>query len=67
MSPALTTDEVIGQAFVFFLGGYETTAGTLQFIGYVLATQSGVQDKLAKEISLVLGEVRFQPIFNSCL
>ncbi|XP_046366839.2 cytochrome P450 3A29-like [Haliotis rufescens] len=55
-SSTLTTDEVIGQAFVFFLGGYETTAGTLQFIGYVLATQSGVQDKLAKEIYLVLGE-----------
>ncbi|XP_048249054.1 cytochrome P450 3A29-like [Haliotis rufescens] len=52
----LTTDEIIGQAFVFFLDGYETTSGTLQYIGYVLATQTGVQDKLAEEISSVLGD-----------
>ncbi|XP_071110092.1 cytochrome P450 3A29-like [Haliotis cracherodii] len=52
----LTTDEVIGQAFVFFLAGYETTASTLQYIAYILATQPGVQDKLAEEISSVLGD-----------
>ncbi|XP_046555829.1 cytochrome P450 3A29-like [Haliotis rubra] len=52
----LTAEEMIGQAFIFILAGYETTASTLQYAAYILATQPGVQDKLAEEISSVLGD-----------
>ncbi|XP_067659545.1 cytochrome P450 3A29-like [Haliotis asinina] len=52
----LTMDEVIGQAFVFFLAGYETTASTLHFIGYILATKPDVQDRLVEEVASVLGD-----------
>ncbi|XP_046572926.1 cytochrome P450 3A19-like [Haliotis rubra] len=52
----LTMDEVIGQAFVFFLAGYETTASTLHFIGYILATHPDVQDRLVEEVASVLGD-----------
>ncbi|XP_071101635.1 cytochrome P450 3A24-like [Haliotis cracherodii] len=52
----MSTDEVIGQAFVFFLAGYETTASTLQFLAYVLATHPDIQQKLSEEIDSVLGD-----------
>jgi len=45
------TDEVLAaQAFIFFLGGFETTGSTMAFAAYLLSKNPEVQDKLRKEI-----------------
>ena len=49
----LTDDEIIAQAFVFFIAGFETTASTLSFCSYELALNQDVQDKLCEEIKKI--------------
>ncbi|XP_048240572.1 cytochrome P450 3A24-like isoform X1 [Haliotis rufescens] len=55
-SKKLTNDEILGQALLFFIAGYETTANTLHFIAYSLAMNPDVQQRLTEEIDTVLGE-----------
>ena len=50
----LTNSEILAQAILFLAGGYETTASTLEFISYNLATHQDVQDILIDEIDQVL-------------
>ncbi|KAL4241058.1 Cytochrome P450 3A4 [Mactra antiquata] len=52
----LTDDEVNGQAFVFFLAGYETTASFLRYGSYVLALHPDVDEKLQNEIQQCIGD-----------
>ncbi|XP_046574879.1 cytochrome P450 3A6-like [Haliotis rubra] len=52
----LTEDEIIGQAFLFLIAGYETTASALQYMTYALATNPDIQDKVYEEIDTVLGD-----------
>ncbi|XP_074123871.1 thromboxane-A synthase isoform X4 [Sminthopsis crassicaudata] len=47
---ALTTDEIVGQAFIFLIAGYETITNTLSFVTYLLATNSECQEKLLREV-----------------
>uniref|UniRef100_S4R4D4 unspecific monooxygenase n=1 Tax=Petromyzon marinus TaxID=7757 RepID=S4R4D4_PETMA len=51
---ALTDSEILSQAMVFLLAGYETTAVTLTYIAYNLAVHVDVQDKLLEEIDATL-------------
>ncbi|KAJ4334183.1 hypothetical protein N0V87_007024 [Didymella glomerata] len=46
----LTNSELYGNIFVFNLGGYETTAGTLTFALPYLALNPSIQDWVAEEI-----------------
>ncbi|CAG2108247.1 unnamed protein product, partial [Medioppia subpectinata] len=46
----ITEDEMIGQGFIVFIAGYETTATTLSFCSYELALNPDVQQKLYKEV-----------------
>ncbi|XP_005989494.1 thromboxane-A synthase isoform X1 [Latimeria chalumnae] len=46
----LTDDEVVGQAFIVLLGGYETSSSALAFLVYSLARHPECQDKLLKEV-----------------
>lgn len=50
----LTLWEIAAQAFIFFLGGYETSSTAGSFCMYELAVNQDVQDKLRKEIEEVL-------------
>ena len=50
MSKALLSDEVVMNVFMFMVAGYETTSTALAYCTYVLATKSGIQEKLANEI-----------------
>ncbi|XP_078076378.1 thromboxane-A synthase [Mustelus asterias] len=46
----LTLDKILGQAFIFFAAGYETTSSTLAFTSYLLATHPENQELLLKEV-----------------
>lgn len=46
----ITEDEIIGQAFVFLVAGYETSSNTLAFACYLLAINPECQRELQKEV-----------------
>ena len=46
----ITDDEIVAQAWIFFLAGYETTASTLSYCTHELALNQNVQEKLYQEI-----------------
>ena len=45
---------LIATALVMFVAGYDTTAQTLSFVGYELAKNPEIQDKLCEEIDAVV-------------
>ena len=47
----LSQDEIIAQAFIFLIAGYETTASLLTHTIYSLAINLSVQEKLFEEVS----------------
>ncbi|KAF6276282.1 thromboxane A synthase 1 [Rhinolophus ferrumequinum] len=50
LSKPLTVDEVVGQAFLFLIAGYEIVTNTLSFATYLLATNPDCQEKLLTEV-----------------
>ncbi|XP_068168825.1 thromboxane-A synthase isoform X2 [Antennarius striatus] len=46
----ITDDEIVGQAFVFLLAGYETSSSTLAFTCYLLAIHPECQSKVQEEV-----------------
>lgn len=46
----MSEDEVIGQAFVFLLAGYETSSNTLAFTCYLLALHPECQHRVQEEV-----------------
>ncbi|CAF98286.1 unnamed protein product, partial [Tetraodon nigroviridis] len=46
----ITEDEIVGQAFVFLVAGYETSSNTLAFACYLLAINPECQRKLQEEV-----------------
>ncbi|XP_072241537.1 thromboxane-A synthase [Leuresthes tenuis] len=46
----MTEDEIVGQAFVFLLAGYETSSNTLGFTCYLLALHPECQQKVHEEV-----------------
>lgn len=46
----MTEDEIVGQAFVFLLAGYETSSNTLAFTCYLLALHPECQRKVQEEV-----------------
>lgn len=46
----LTLNELIAQAFLFFIAGYETSASTMTFCLYELAKNQNIQDKVRQDI-----------------
>lgn len=67
----ITEDEIVGQAFVFLLAGYETSSNTLAFTCYLLAINPECQSKVQEEVDdfftrHVSGLLRFGPsLFSS--
>lgn len=51
----LSDDEIIANAWVFLLGGFETTANALTYSAYLIATHPEVQEKLYQELMDYLG------------
>jgi len=54
---ALNDKEIIGQAAVFLIAGYETTSVLMSFFFYVMATEPIIQEKVFEEIRQELGDV----------
>ena len=50
MQYLLSDDEIIANAWVFLLGGFETTANALSYCAYLLATHPDIQEKVYQEI-----------------
>ncbi|KAI4901924.1 hypothetical protein NFI96_022516, partial [Prochilodus magdalenae] len=46
----MTEDEIVGQAFLFLLAGYETSSNTLAFVSYLLAIHPDCQEKVQREV-----------------
>ncbi|XP_078521134.1 cytochrome P450 3A24-like [Lissotriton helveticus] len=51
---ALTDSEIMAQAVIFILAGYESTSTILSFLAYSLATHPDIQRKLQQEIDTLL-------------
>ncbi|XP_064145725.1 thromboxane-A synthase isoform X2 [Loxodonta africana] len=50
LSKPLTMDEIVGQAFIFLIAGYEIVTNTLSFATYLLAIHPDCQEKLLREV-----------------
>lgn len=46
----ISEDEIVGQAFVFLVAGYETSSNTLGFTCYLLAKHPECQRKVQEEL-----------------
>ncbi|XP_043646093.1 probable cytochrome P450 6a23 [Drosophila teissieri] len=52
----LSFNEILAQAFIFFLAGFETSSTTMGFALYELALNQDIQDQLRAEINEVLAK-----------
>jgi len=50
----LSMNSMAAQAFVFYLGGFETSSTTMTFCLYELSLHQDIQDRLRQEIDVVL-------------
>ncbi|XP_069676316.1 cytochrome P450 9e2-like isoform X2 [Periplaneta americana] len=64
----LTDDDIAAQAFLFFLGGFDTTSTILCFATHELAVHPEAQDKLLKEVDSTLkecgGSITYEALHN---
>ncbi|CAF3964027.1 unnamed protein product [Rotaria sordida] len=56
LKKTLNDKEILGQALVFLVAGYETTSVLLSFFFYVMATEPVIQEKVYNEIHQELGD-----------
>ncbi|CAK9821347.1 Cytochrome P450 9e2 [Anthophora retusa] len=52
----MTVDDIVSQAVIFFLGGYDSTSNLICYTAHELATNPNVQEKLREEIDRCLQE-----------
>ncbi|XP_017787136.1 PREDICTED: cytochrome P450 9e2-like, partial [Nicrophorus vespilloides] len=45
----ISNEDIMGQALIFFFGGYDTTSFLMCFLAYELAVNPHVQEKLRQE------------------
>ncbi|XP_042150455.1 cytochrome P450 3A6-like [Ixodes scapularis] len=63
----LTNAEILGNAIVFLIAGFETTSTALTFTTYLLAKFQDVQDRLRREITAILerdGKFTYDNVFG---
>lgn len=52
----MTTDDIIAQAFIFFLAGFDTSSRLMCFVSHVLSHHPDIQERLREEVDTVLGD-----------
>lgn len=57
--------EITAQAFIFFLGGFETTSDNMCMIAYELAVNPDIQKKLQNEIDEMMKQCGNKPTYES--
>ncbi len=57
MFTGLNDKEILGQALVFLVAGFETTSVLMSFFFYVMGTEPAIQEKVYDEIRQELGDV----------
>ncbi|UJR23769.1 hypothetical protein I4U23_026745 [Adineta vaga] len=56
MKKTLNDKEILGQALVFLIAGYETTSVLMSFFFYIMAIQPAIQEKVYHEIQQEIGD-----------
>ncbi|XP_032682976.1 cytochrome P450 9e2-like [Odontomachus brunneus] len=46
----MTLDDIVSQAFIFFIAGFETSSQLMCFVGHELAVNRDIQDRLWEEV-----------------
>jgi len=73
---SLSSEQIIGQAIIFILAGFETTASTLTSLSYCLAKNPNVLEKLVEEVDGVVEasegkidqeSIREMPYLEACI
>nr|UEN71139.1 cytochrome P450 4AV17 [Meteorus pulchricornis] len=64
----ITIDDIIGQAFIFFLAGFDTSSTFMTFLSHLLAYNQDVQEKLRNEIDEITqennGKINYDQLVN---
>ncbi|XP_064619673.1 cytochrome P450 3A24-like [Lineus longissimus] len=55
-SKGILREEILAQAVIFFLAGFDTTANTLHYLCYHLAMDQDVQNKVIEELTEAIGD-----------
>ncbi|GFN84342.1 cytochrome p450 [Plakobranchus ocellatus] len=61
----LSEDEIVAQALLFIIAGYDGSSGALQYLYYQLAKHQDVQTKILQEILEEVGEDQ-EPTYENC-
>ncbi|XP_072749241.1 cytochrome P450 9e2-like [Anoplolepis gracilipes] len=61
----LTILDMTSQAFVFFLGGFDSSSTLMSFLAYEIAVNPHIQEKLHNEIDKVLKDTNGQPSYEA--
>nr|XP_031837183.1 cytochrome P450 9e2-like [Nomia melanderi] len=56
LSKEMTIDDIVAQAAIFFLAGYDTVSSAMSFLTYELAVNPEIQRKLREEVDRYLAE-----------
>ncbi|XP_029170217.1 cytochrome P450 9e2-like [Nylanderia fulva] len=55
-SPKMTLEDIVSQAFIFFIAGFETSSVLMCFVAHELAVNQDIQDRLREEVLQHLDE-----------
>lgn len=53
MNFEITYDDIVAQAFIFLLGGFDTTSTAMSFTAYELALNPKIQERLRAEVNQI--------------
>lgn len=57
--------DMTSQAFIFFLGGFDSTSTLMSFLAYEIAVNPHIQKKLQNEIDKILEDANGQPSYEA--
>lgn len=61
----LSIEDMTSQAFIFFLGGFSTSAVLMCFLAHLLAVNPDIQKRLQQEVDEVMKETQGEPTYDA--